>query len=753
MCEDPVQFLHGEEEAQLLQSTARSTRPTCGAPRLGSLGSARLALCLDLAGRNLGLDRNFGPARSSSCPRIDLDKRTRRPNPNPRLPFPFSSPRDAAAAGSICADGDLLAAAPPRHGNHGRGFPFLSLSLLFFPFHSKAAAAEDLAPPWAPWPVSAPPSKCSMVVPLVSARALASRWRAPLLYSRVRTSVPVPSARVDEEALRSRSRRPSGTAVDFVVELPAAGALPSRSRWRQGPTNHLGLGAPLPRHGGLTQPRPIKYSSDRPAIEEDRIEMEASSVWSGLNSGVVLSLIAVLWTVVWQNLQRLQLQEVLGRHMSRHTRRLAALVDPYLSLTVAEYDGGRMRRSEAYDEIKAYLTGACARDARHLRAEAGKDPNKLVLTMADREEVADEFHGARVWWLAYSKSPPRNDGAEDRRFYRLFFLDRHRELVLDTYLPRVRQMGRDAMARNRQRKLYTNVSTGQWSHVVLEHPKTFATLAMDPARKKEVMDDLDMFRNGKEYHARVGKAWKRGYLLYGPPGTGKSAMIAAMANYLDYDIYDIELTSVHSNSDLRKLFIETKGKSIIVIEDIDCSLDLSGARKKKNKEEEDNKDESGDKAAADHNKAKTKKPDTSSKVTLSGLLNFIDGLWSACGAERLIVFTTNHVEKLDPALIRRGRMDKHIEMSYCGFEAFKFLAERYLGVVSHELFDDVRELLQEVNMTPADVAENLTLKSVDDNATSCLVSLVRELQEATKKKKIATSGGNGGKEEQDEEIQ
>ena len=45
----------------------------------------------------------------------------------------------------------------------------------------------------------------------------------------------------------------------------------------------------------------------------------------------------------------------------------------------------------------------------------------------------------------------------------------------------------------------------------------------------------------------------------------------------------------------------------------------------------------------------------SSKVTLSGLLNFIDGIWSACGGERIIVFTTNYVEKLDPALIRRER--------------------------------------------------------------------------------------------------
>ncbi|KAJ1264851.1 hypothetical protein BS78_08G033500 [Paspalum vaginatum] len=483
------------------------------------------------------------------------------------------------------------------------------------------------------------------------------------------------------------------------------------------------------------------------------MEASSSSVWSGLNSGVVLSLIAVLWTVVWQNLQHLQLQQFFGRHLNRHARRLAAMVDPYLSVTIAEYDGGRMRRSDAYEEVKAYLGEACSRDARHLRAEGAKDASKLVLSMADREEVADEFQGARVWWLAYSKPPPRADGAfpwwsaaaqDDRRFYQLFFLERHRELVLDAYLPRVRRMGRELMVQNRQRKLYTNISTNQWSHVVFEHPKTFDTLAMDPAKKKEVMDDLDAFKAGKEYHARVGKAWKRGYLLYGPPGTGKSAMIAAMANYLDYDIYDIELTSVHSNTDLRKLFIETKSKSIIVIEDIDCSLDLSGARKSKEATAaatEDSKKDGAAKAAEEKKKA-----DTSSKVTLSGLLNFIDGLWSACGAERLIVFTTNHVEKLDPALIRRGRMDKHIEMSYCGFEAFKFLAKTYLGVVSHELFDDVRQLLQEVNITPADVAENLTPKSADDDAHSCLAALVKELQEA--KEKMANRGK--GQDEQEE---
>uniref|UniRef100_A0A0A9D4C7 AAA+ ATPase At3g28540-like C-terminal domain-containing protein n=1 Tax=Arundo donax TaxID=35708 RepID=A0A0A9D4C7_ARUDO len=94
-------------------------------------------------------------------------------------------------------------------------------------------------------------------------------------------------------------------------------------------------------------------------------------------------------------------------------------------------------------------------------------------------------------------------------------------------------------------------------------------------------------------------------------------------------------------------------------------------------------------------------------------------------------------------------MDKHIEMSYCGFEAFKFLAKTYLGVESHELFGAVGELLREVDMTPADVAENLTPKSVDDDADSCLAALVKALEEAKEKK---ASGGDA-QDEQDEEEQ
>ncbi|KAF9609120.1 hypothetical protein IFM89_013374 [Coptis chinensis] len=148
---------------------------------------------------------------------------------------------------------------------------------------------------------------------------------------------------------------------------------------------------------------------------------------------------------------------------------------------------------------------------------------------------------------------------------------------------------------------------------------------MDAEKKKEIIDNLTTFSKAKDYYAEIGKAWKRGYLLYGPPVTGKSTMIVAIANFLE----------------------------------------------KKNKEKEEEKE-------IEDTKAKEESSYGSSKVTLSGLLNFIDGLWSACAEEPIIIFTTNYVEKLDPALIRRGRMDKHIEMSYCGFGAFKVLAKNYL---------------------------------------------------------------------------
>lgn len=103
---------------------------------------------------------------------------------------------------------------------------------------------------------------------------------------------------------------------------------------------------------------------------------------------------------------------------------------------------------------------------------------------------------------------------------------------------------------------------------------TFETLAMDEDEKKDLVRDLKGFMNGREYYKRIGKVWKRGYLLYGPPGTGKSSLIAAMANFLNYDIYNLNLSTVQSDSVLEYLLLHVSNRSILVVEDIDCSIKL-----------------------------------------------------------------------------------------------------------------------------------------------------------------------------------
>lgn len=464
--------------------------------------------------------------------------------------------------------------------------------------------------------------------------------------------------------------------------------------------------------------------------------MMMADVWSQL--GPSLATFMFIWTL-YRNYFPVELRI----YILTYAHKVYSFFYPYIHITFHEFEGdgsfaSLFDRSKVFVAIERYLGNNSSENAKRLVAKGVKDSSQpVVLSMDDHEEVTDEFEGIKVWWISNQRPPkgqtisyfPRED---EKRYFQLKFHRKNREIIKNSYLKHVFDEGEAIAVSERKRKLYTNNKSEhwhgwrstKWSHVIFKHPSTFDTLAMEPTRKQEIMEELTNFTNSKDYYAKIGKAWKRGYLLYGPPGTGKSSMIAAMANLLQYDVYDLELTAVKDNSELRKLLIETSGKSIIVIEDIDCSLELTGQRKKKT-EKEDKEKEEKDPIKKELLKETEKK---GSEVTLSGLLNVIDGLWSAIGEERIIIFTTNYVEKLDPALIRRGRMDNRIELSYCCFEAFKVLAKNYLDVESHELFPEIKRWLEKTKIAPADVAESLMPKSAREEPETCLKRLIKSME-------------------------
>lgn len=412
-----------------------------------------------------------------------------------------------------------------------------------------------------------------------------------------------------------------------------------------------------------------------------------------------MSAVTYMWSLMGMMtlIQRFLPQEFTN-YLKHHVKKVLRKFwkkDKYCRFHFNELDSKR-RTNHLYRVVEMHLRARqIVKGANDLRLSQEENATKISYTLASDETILDQYEGVQLWWtFTAEKSKSENGGEREEKKYTLKMLKTDKPFVMATYMDYVAKSAKEYKRQMRELNLYS-CSGDRWKSHTFKHPSTFDTLAMDPDSKQRILADLKAFMEGEAYFKKVGRPWKRGYLLYGPPGTGKSSLIAAVANKLKYNIYDLELTQVHDNAQLKMLLTNTTSKSIIVIEDIDCSLDLTGTRANKMNRE---KTKMGSERPAQ---------DGGSKVTLSGLLNFTDGLWSCCGMERIIIFTTNHIDKLDPGLLRPGRMDMHINMSYCNFEIFKVLAMNYLAVSNDPLFEEVEKLLQDesLKITPAEVTE------------------------------------------------
>ncbi|PKI45228.1 hypothetical protein CRG98_034406 [Punica granatum] len=235
-----------------------------------------------------------------------------------------------------------------------------------------------------------------------------------------------------------------------------------------------------------------------------------------------------------------------------------------------------------FASIKHYLSGLTFRLILVIEEYEDLGKNELY-------EAAQLFNGVELRWVYSSRKvvagiKVKHEGevptyTYKNRYFKLSFHKKHKIMVINSYLPHLIEEAESLKKGKKTPKLFTPSKGGYgyygdrprlWTSVSLDHPATFEILTMELA----ILDDHDRFVKRRHFYRKVGKAWKRGYLLYGPPGTGKSSLVAAMANYLKFDIYNLELTDVFSNSELRKLLVATANRSNLVVEDFNCSIEF-----------------------------------------------------------------------------------------------------------------------------------------------------------------------------------
>ncbi|KAJ3209491.1 hypothetical protein HDU67_006162 [Dinochytrium kinnereticum] len=224
----------------------------------------------------------------------------------------------------------------------------------------------------------------------------------------------------------------------------------------------------------------------------------------------------------------------------------------------------------------------------------------------------------RFLWLSRERTKVSGGGESPNGLERItiFSLGRSRKVLEDLALEARRIFVEKDKART---VIYSADQYGNWRRTRSRPIRPLGTIVLDHKVKAEVLDDINDFLGSEMWYSERGIPYRRGYMFFGYPGTGKTSFVTA----------------------LTELMVDTPTRCILLLEDIDAAFVSR---------------ESGTGSAPTNNmQSMTHTSTTATNVTFSGLLNAIDGVAAQEG--RILIMTTNHMEKLDPALIRPGRVD------------------------------------------------------------------------------------------------
>lgn len=174
------------------------------------------------------------------------------------------------------------------------------------------------------------------------------------------------------------------------------------------------------------------------------------------------------------------------------------------------------------------------------------------------------------------------------------------------------------------RKNYEQVS---WRSFGVLPTRSLQSVSLKGDMQVQLLADANRFLQEEDVYDRAGRPYKRVYCLYGPPGTGKTSTVMAIASELGKDMAIFNVDSLRDDTFIDLLSGLPKG-AVIMFEDVDAMF----------KQRESN----------------------AGGMSFSTLLNVLDGILHPRGA--LIFLTTNHIDRLDSALHRPGRVDRLIEV-------------------------------------------------------------------------------------------
>jgi chaperone BCS1 len=248
------------------------------------------------------------------------------------------------------------------------------------------------------------------------------------------------------------------------------------------------------------------------------------------------------------------------------------------------------------------------------------------------------WYAGRPFWVWFSRSEDTK-GWTPRRMESLTFRTIGRKQIF------LKQFVDEIVACHKRKvktASYLYVYNEGWTWVRAYTPRLLDSVILKPGERECLVEDVEKFRASRERYCHLGVPYHRGYLLYGPPGTGKTSLVSGLAAKFGMSVYAVNLTEFNDRT-LKSAINHVPQNALILFEDIDCMK--SGNRRLEQHESE-------------QGTAKGREKENLADrlgVSLSRLLSVLDGFHAPENV--LFVMTTNHIESLDPALLRPGRID------------------------------------------------------------------------------------------------